>query len=287
MSSVVRAAALQMLSTDDPEHNLGRARELIAQAAGRGASLVVLPEGFACYGGTAIAEIARAECDPGGPLRSFLAALAREHGITLVGGTIPVADAHAPGRVRAACFVLDSGGNEIARYDKIHLFDVDLPDAQRSYRESDTFEAGEDLVCVPGACGKIGLAVCYDLRFPGMFLALAALGMGVLVLPSAFTRLTGEAHWHVLLRARAIENQVYVIAANQGGRHSATRETWGGSVIVDPWGSVLASAAGGESVVVADIDPQARVRAAARIPVAAHRRFGAMRGFTGAAAAPE
>lgn len=276
MTATIRAAAVQMVSTNDPRHNLERADELIAQAAERGARLVVLPEGFACHGsGAEIATIAQAERDGAGPLRSFLATTARRHGIVLVGGTIPVADARLPGRVRAACFVHDADGREIGRYDKIHLFDVDLPDQQRSYRESDTVEAGEQLVCVPGEYGMLGLGVCYDLRFPGMFLALADLGMSVLALPSAFTRLTGEVHWHVLLRARAIEHQVYVIAANQGGRHSATRETWGGSAIIDPWGSVLACASSGEAVVLAGIDPAVRARVAARIPVAAHRRFGA------------
>ncbi|MCG3169101.1 MAG: Deaminated glutathione amidase [Pseudomonadales bacterium] len=273
MTGMTRVAALQMVSTDDVAHNLGRARELIAAAAARGARLVVLPEAFAYFGGTANAEVGCAECSADGPLRAFLAASAREHGIVLVGGTVPVADARAPGRVRAACFVYDRSGREIARYDKIHLFDVDLPDAQRSYRESDTIEPGEDPVCVPGPCGTLGLGVCYDLRFPALFLALAERGMDVLALPSAFTRVTGEAHWHVLVRARAIENQVHVIAPNQGGRHSPTRETWGGTVIVDPWGRVLASAAGGEAVVVADIDPQERACAAARIPLARQRRF--------------
>lgn len=275
MSAAVRAAAIQMLSTNDPEHNLQRAAELVARAADGGARLVVLPEGFACLGGNEARELARDERDERGPLRRFLATTARRHRVLLVGGTIPVADARSPGRARAACFVHDAEGHELARYDKIHLFDVDLPDQQRGYRESDTFEAGETLACVPGPCGMLGLAVCYDLRFSGMFLALADLGMRVLALPSAFTRLTGEAHWHVLLRARAIEHQVFVIAANQGGRHSPTRETWGGSAIIDPWGKVLASAATGEAVLLADIDPAVQQRAATRLPVAAHRRFGA------------
>lgn len=274
-TAAVRVAALQMVSTDDVAHNLRRARELIAAAAAGGAQLAVLPEAFAHHGGgsAATAELARAECTPAGRLRRFLADAAREHGIMLVGGTIPVADARLPSRVRAACFVHDSSGCLVARYDKIHLFDVELPDAQRSYRESDTCEPGDELVCVPGPCGVLGLGVCYDLRFSAMFLALAERGMEVLVLPSAFTYLTGQAHWHALLRARAIENQVHVIAPNQGGRHSRTRETWGGSMILDPWGNVLASAASGEAVVVADIDLQARARVMQRIPVAGQQHF--------------
>lgn len=274
-TAAVRVAALQMVSIDDVAHNLRRAHELIAAAAAGGAQLAVLPEAFAYYGGggAATLELARAECAPDGPLRRFLADAARAHRIMLVGGTIPVADARSPSRVRAACFVHDPDGCLIARYDKIHLFDVEIPDAQRSYRESDTYESGSELVCVPGPCGVLGLGVCYDLRFPAMFLALAERGMDVLVLPSAFTYLTGQAHWHVLLRARAIENQVYVIAPNQGGRHSKTRETWGGSMILDPWGNVLASAASGEAVVLADIDLQARARVTQRIPVAGQRYF--------------
>jgi len=271
--SGVRVAAVQMLSGDDVGRNLERARALLATAAAAGARLVVLPEAFACYGGADVSALAAAERGPAGPLRSFLAASAREHGIVLVGGTIPVAG-DAPGeRPRAACFLYGEDGSELARYDKIHLFDVELPDAQRSYRESDGYAPGERLVCAPTPCGMLGLGVCYDLRFPEMFRALGQRGMDVLALPSAFTRVTGEAHWHVLLRARAIENQVFVIAPDQGGRHSATRETWGGSAIVDPWGRVLASAASGEAVITALLDPAALREARERLPVRAHQRF--------------
>ncbi|HQY69461.1 MAG TPA: carbon-nitrogen hydrolase family protein [Pseudomonadales bacterium] len=269
----MRVAAVQMVSGEDIGHNLERARALIATAASGGARLVVLPEAFACYGSADAGALAGAERDSAGPLRSFLAATAREHGILLVGGTIPVAG-EAPGaRPHAACFLYAEDGSELARYDKIHLFDVDLPDAQRRYRESDSYAPGERLVCAPTACGMLGLGVCYDLRFPEMFRALGQRGMDVLALPSAFTRLTGEAHWHVLLRARAIENQVYVIAPDQGGRHSATRETWGGSVIIDPWGRVLASAASGEAVIAAEVDAAVLRDARERLPVRAHQRF--------------
>ena len=271
--SGVRVAAVQMVSGEDVARNLERARVLIATAASGGARLVVLPEAFACYGSADVSALAGAERDPAGPLRSFLAATAREHGILLVGGTIPVAG-EAPGeRPRAACFLYAEDGSELARYDKIHLFDVDLPDVQRRYRESDSYAPGERLVCAPTACGMLGLGVCYDLRFPEMFRALGQRGMDVLALPSAFTRLTGEAHWHVLLRSRAIENQVYVIAPDQGGRHSATRETWGGSAIIDPWGRVLASAASGEAVIAAEVDAAVLRDARERLPVRAHQRF--------------
>jgi len=271
--SAVRVAAVQMVSGEDVGRNLERARALIGTAAAGGARLVVLPEAFACYGSAGVGALAAAERDPAGPLRSFLAATAREHGILLVGGTIPVAGEEPGALPRAACFLYGEDGSELARYDKIHLFDVELADAQRSYRESDSYAPGERLVCVPTACGKLGLGVCYDLRFPEMFRALGQRGMDVLALPSAFTRVTGEAHWHVLLRARAIENQIYVIAPDQGGRHSATRETWGGSAIIDPWGRVLASAASGEAVIVAEVDAAVLRDARERLPVRAHQRF--------------
>ena len=271
--SGVRVAAVQMVSGEDVARNLERARVLIATAASGGARLVVLPEAFACYGSADVGVLAGAERDPAGPLRSFLAATAREHGILLVGGTIPVAGEAPAERPRAACFLYAEDGSELARYDKIHLFDVDLPDVQRRYRESDSYAPGERLVCAPTACGMLGLGVCYDLRFPEMFRALGQRGMDVLALPSAFTRLTGEAHWHVLLRSRAIENQVYVIAPDQGGRHSATRETWGGSAIIDPWGRVLASAASGEAVIAAEVDAAVLRDVRERLPVRAHQRF--------------
>ena len=194
--SGVRVAAVQMVSGEDVARNLERARVLIATAASGGARLVVLPEAFACYGSADVSALAGAERDPAGPLRSFLAATAREHGILLVGGTIPVAGEAPAERPRAACFLYAEDGSELARYDKIHLFDVDLPDVQRRYRESDSYAPGERLVCAPTACGMLGLGVCYDLRFPEMFRALGQRGMDVLALPSAFTRLTGEAHWH-------------------------------------------------------------------------------------------
>lgn len=269
----LRVAAVQMVSGTAVAENLDNARRLTGEAAAMGARLVVLPEGFASLGSDDAAALGAAERDRGGPLRSFLAATAREYGVMLVGGTVPVGGESAAARPRAACFVHGDDGRELARYDKIHLFDVDLPDRQRRYRESDSFEAGERLCCVQTACGMLGLAVCYDLRFPELFRGLSDRGMEILALPSAFTQVTGAAHWHVLVRARAIENQVFVIAAAQGGTHSATRHTWGGSAIVDPWGRVLASRAAGEGVVCADLDPGSLEEARARLPVLGHRRF--------------
>ncbi len=178
------------------------------------------------------------------------------------------------GRVRTACHVIDSDGEVVARYDKIHLFDVDLDDSQGSYRESATFEPGEAVVCVNTPLGRLGLSVCYDLRFPEIYRALQQQGAELLAVPAAFTELTGQAHWQVLLRARAIENQCYVIGSAQGGRHSPTRVSWGHSQIVDPWGGVLAECGGpapGLAVAGRDAGEQARLRR--RMPVGRHRRL--------------
>jgi nitrilase len=263
-------AAVQMVSTVDLEANLRAAERLIAEAAGRGAGLVVLPEAFACADPARTLALGAAERGGEGPLRRFLAGLARRHGIWLVGGTIPLSDAGE--RPRAACLLFDPEGVERARYDKMHLFDVDLPDAQQSYRESARMSPGDRIVTAETPFGVLGLAVCYDLRFPEMFRVQFQRGMSLLVLPSAFTRLTGEAHWHVLLRARAIENQCWVVAPNQGGLQTATRECYGGSVIIDPWGTVLASASTGEAVLVAEPDTAMLEALRRRLPVAAHQR---------------
>jgi len=235
--------------------------------------MAVLPEAFACYDSERARQLGLAERQPDGPIRRFLAEEARRHGIILVGGTVPVAQADDSAPPHAACFVHDEEGREIARYDKMHLFDVDLPDEQRSYRESASYAAGSEAVCVATSIGMLGLGVCYDLRFPELFRLLRQRDMSLLALPSAFTRLTGAAHWHVLLRARAIENQVYVIAPDQGGLHTTTRVTYGGSVIIDPWGRVLGSAAQGEAVVIAEVDASVLADIRTRLPVQAHQRI--------------
>lgn len=266
-----RVAALQMVSTGDVERNLGTASRLVAAAARDGAMLAVLPETFACADSERARELGQAERTAGGPLRRFLADTARAHGIYLVGGTIPVLDGGE--RPAAACLLHGPDGRELARYDKIHLFDVDLPDEQRAYRESARIAPGHAVVTATLPFGGLGLAVCYDLRFPELFRVQAGRGIAAFVLPSAFTRFTGEAHWLTLLRARAIENQCYAIAPNQGGRSGAHRENYGGSVILDPWGRVLASAATGEAVLCAEIDLAVLEDVRRRMPVAAHRRL--------------
>ena len=195
-----------------------------------------------------------------------------KHGIWIVGGTVPI-DASVTGKVYSACLLYNDSGEVVARYDKIHLFDVMLEDNEESYNESETIESGDDVVVVDTPFGKIGLAVCYDLRFPELFRAMADVGMEICVLPSAFTNLTGRAHWESLIRARAIENLCYVIAPDQGGYHINGRETHGDSMIVDPWGVVLNRLPQGTGVVVTDIDLDKLRKTRTNFPALEHRRL--------------
>lgn len=274
-------AALQMVSTDQPEHNLATAARLIEQAARAGAKLVVLPEAFALFISGEQQQLGTREAGDQPLVYRFLASQAALHRIWLVGGTVPFLE---PGesRPRAACRVFDDTGAEVGRYDKLHLFDVDVADGQGSYRESDTFMRGapgastqdDGVVVIDTPFGRVGLAVCYDLRFAELFIQLRARGAQIIVVPSAFTRRTGLAHWLPLLRARAIETQCYLIGANQGGIHNEKRQTSGGSVIVDSWGEVLSEAGFGEACVIAEIDLVKLEKERAAMPVMQHRRFG-------------
>jgi len=269
---VVKVAALQMVSSADVAANLAVAARLIGAAAVAGASLVVLPEAFALFISSEQGQLGAAEAGPQPRVRQFLAAQAALHRLWIVGGTVPLLEAGQT-RPHAACFVFDDSGAEVARYDKMHLFDVDVGDRQGSYRESDTFTPGQAVVTVATPFGRLGLAVCYDLRFPELFQLLRAQGAEIIALPSAFTRRTGLAHWLPLLRARAIETQCYLIGANQGGQHNATRHTSGGSAIIDSWGEVLSEAAFGEGCIVAQIDLDKLQHERAAMPVQQHRRF--------------
>ena len=324
MSSTKVVAAVQMVSTASVAENLATAARLIAEAAGQGAELVVLPEVFAVLEGDAAAAAANGqECnspgshmhangevegDAAAPLQSFLAGQARQHGIYLVGGTIPLLSrpdmaATAPGRgapgpdrtrddpsqpgmattapgrlvdggrVRAACLVYDRSGQQIARYDKMHLFDVKVNDQQAEYSESRSYEPGTSLSCVRTELGQLGLSICYDLRFPELYRQLRLAGAQLITVPAAFTRVTGAAHWEPLLRARAIENQCYLIAAAQGGRHNAQRETWGHSMLIDPWGTVLAELQTGEGVALATIDLPRLHEVRKKMPITEHIRL--------------
>lgn len=276
-------AAVQMVSGADIETNLSRAANLIARAADAGAQLIVLPEAFALFISSEQRELGAREASAQPHVRNFLAEQAARYKAWLVGGTLPVLgkagllDDSKPSddlkNPHAACLVFDSDGNEAARYDKMHLFDVDVGDKQGSYRESDTFAHGRNVVTVATPFGRLGLAVCYDLRFAELFQLLRDDGAEIIAVPSAFTRKTGLAHWLPLLRARAIETQCYIIGANQGGIHSAKRQTSGGSAIIDSWGEVCAEAGFGECVITASIDREKIQRERAAMPVAQHRRF--------------
>ena len=267
-------AAVQMVSGADVGANLAAAARLIGQAAGRGARLVVLPENFALMGHTEHDKLAHAEADGDGPLQAFLADASREHGIWLVGGTLPIATAD-PGRIRAACLLFDDAGRRVSRYDKIHLFDVAVAETGESYRESETIAPGDGPPVVADTpFGRLGLAVCYDLRFPELFRAMVDDGMELLALPAAFTATTGRAHWEVLLRARAVENLCHVVASAQGGRHPGDRETHGDSMVIDPWGRVLDRVPEGEGVAVARIDRVLLERTRETFPALDHRRVG-------------
>jgi nitrilase len=273
-----------MVSTGNIQQNLDAAAALIETAARQGAELVLLPENFAVLDGGPLRQFAEVQGATESLLQAFLSRQARTHGIILVGGTIPLlsrppqADGSSladlnDGRVRPASLVYDASGQVIARYDKMHLFDVKVADRQAEYSESRSFEAGDQPVVVDTSIGRLGLTICYDLRFPELYRTLQEAGAEIFTVPSAFTRTTGEAHWEVLLRARAIENQCFVVAANQGGVHNQTRETFGHSMIVDPWGKVLDRLTVGEGVAIADINLKQMNRIRQDMPITSHRRL--------------
>ncbi len=277
-----KVAAVQMVSTANLDENLQSAARLIAQASAAGAGLVLLPEVFAVLEGGPMRPFGEEEGS--GPIQAFLSGQAREHGLILVGGTIPLITrpgktANDPDyfvddeRVRPASLVYDASGAQIARYDKIHLFDVVVADKQASYSESRSYEAGNDIVSVDTEMGRLGLSVCYDMRFPELYRELFSRQVDMVTVPAAFTRVTGEAHWETLLRARAIENQCYVIAAGQGGKHNEKRETWGHSMIIDPWGTVLDEIEQGEGIAIAEIDLEFVDSVRKRMPISQQRKL--------------
>ena len=266
----MRIAALQTVSTPDVDRNLEAAGRLIAEAAREGAVLASLPEYFCLMGRRDADKLDIAEAAGQGPIQAFLSAQAKAHGLWLIGGTLPL-QAGTAGRVRNACCVYAPDGTLAARYDKIHLFRFD--NGRESYDEARVLEAGSDPVALQAGALRVGLSVCYDLRFPELYRALCVPPCDVLSVPAAFTYTTGRAHWELLLRARAVENQCYVLAAAQGGLHENGRRTWGHSMIVDPWGEVLAVRPEGEGVVVADVDPARLAAVRQQLPALAHRRL--------------
>jgi len=269
---VTTVACIQMASGPAVGANLLEAERLIGMAADRGAELVVLPENFAIMGKEESDQVAVRESDEGGPIQDFLSQQALKQGIWLVGGTVPMV-AKADNKIRAACLLYDDQGVRAARYDKIHLFDVSLVDSDESYAESEAIESGDQAVVVDTPFGKLGLAVCYDLRFPELFRTMLDQGMDIIAMPSAFTAITGKAHWSILVRARAIENLCYVLAAGQGGYHVNGRQTYGHSMIVDPWGQVMNELANGSGLVCADIDLERLNNIRRTFPALEHRNI--------------
>ena len=263
-----RIAAIQMISGPEIQANLVEAARLIDQAAAEGAQLVALPEYFPMIGASDAARQDARERDGDGPIQNFLSETAKRHGVWLVGGSLPFA-ADDPGKQRNTCLLYDGSGRRVLRYDKIHLFD--FARGEERYDESLTIEPGTEVVAMDSPLGRIGLAICYDLRFPELFRAMGAVDL--LVLPAAFTETTGRAHWELLLRARAVENQCYLLAAAQGGRHPNGRMTHGNSMIVDPWGEVLARLDKGPGVCVANIDPARIMDVRASLPALKHRKL--------------
>jgi len=267
-------AAIQMTSGADVAANLDMAGSLLEEAATGGAALAALPENFAFMGLKDADKRGVAESDGRGPIQDFLASTALRLHMTIVGGTIPLR-AGADGRVAAASLVYGPDGQRTARYDKIHLFDVDIPGRKETYRESAHVAPGSAAMVVDTPVGRLGLSVCYDVRFPELFRTLSASGAQLLTVPSAFTGPTGQAHWETLLRARAIENLCYVIAPAQSGFHSNGRETYGDSMIIDYWGRVLQRLPRGRGCVLADIDLGAQAQVRSNFPALQHRAFAA------------
>ena len=264
--TATRVAAIQMTSGTDVAANLERAGALVAQAARAGASLALLPENFGLMGLRARDKLAAQEADGSGPQQEFLARAAREHALHVIGGSVPIACGD-PQRAKQSLLVYGPDGARVARYDKIHLFRFTHGD--EDYDEAKTIAAGSAPASFAAPFGRVGLSICYDVRFPELYRALGEVTL--IVVPAAFTARTGEAHWETLLRARAIENQCYVLAAAQAGVHPGGRRTFGHSMLIDPWGRIVASLADGEGVVVGEVDPARIAEVRTKLPALSHR----------------
>jgi nitrilase len=264
--SSVRIAAIQMAAGPNVSGNLEEAARLLDMAASQGAKLVALPEYFCIMGMKDADKVAAREQDSRGPIQEFLSKTAKRLGIWLVGGTVPLVSSQ-PDKVRNSCLVYDDKGNQVARYDKIHLFGLEL--GNESYAEEKTIEAGCGVVVLESPFGRIGLSICYDLRFPELYRSMGK--VDIIFAPAAFTATTGRAHWETLIRARAIENLAYVVAPAQGGYHVNGRETHGDSMIVDPWGVILDRLPRGSGVVIANINPEYQASLRNSLPALNHR----------------
>ncbi len=261
-----------MASGPNVSANMIEAGRLISLATDAGAKLIVLPENFAIMGMKEQDKVAIREKPGSGPIQNFLSEQSVKNKVWLVGGTIPM-ETTDPKKVRAACLLYNDQGEQVARYDKAHLFDVQIYQSDEKYNESETIEAGDQVVVVDTPFGKLGLAVCYDLRFPEMFRNMVDHGAELIAIPSAFTAETGKAHWEVLVRARAIENLCYVVAAGQGGYHINGRESYGDSMIVDPWGQIRDRLSSGSGFVIANMDRQQISKLRRSFPVLDHRKM--------------
>ncbi len=265
-SNMIKVAGIQMASSPSVSSNLIEAERLIKIAAEQGAKIVVLPEYFCIVGVHDTDKVSVREKEGDGPIQRFLSKMAKKHKILLIGGTVPLVSKD-PNKVRNSCLVFNEKGDQIARYDKIHLFGLDL--GIEHYHEENTIEAGNKIIVVDTSYGKIGLSTCYDLRFPELYRAMGE--VDIIVVPSAFTDTTGKAHWETLVRARAIENLCYVIAPAQGGYHLSGRETHGNSMIVDPWGVVLDRLPRGSGVVMASINRHYQESLRKSLPALKHK----------------
>jgi len=267
-------AVIQMVSGENIAANLASARRLLEQAAAEGARLAVLPENFAAMGQINAAQIAALEAQQQGPILPWLAQTARELGLWLVGGTLPLLpEGHQDGKPCASSLLFNEFGECVARYDKLHLFDAAVDDQHGRYQESERYAQGQSCTVVETPVGRLGMTICYDLRFPELYSALRDAGAELISVPSAFTALTGAAHWQVLLRARAIETQCLLLAANQGGEHGLGRETFGHSAIIDAWGRVLAELATGAGSVSSAYSRAEQAAIRQRMPIWQHKRF--------------
>ncbi|ADJ62938.1 carbon-nitrogen hydrolase family protein [Herbaspirillum seropedicae] len=268
MTQAIKVAAIQMVSTPEVAENFASATRLVAAAAQQGAQLVLLPEYWPIMGRHERDKLAHAEADGAGPIQECMASLARQHGLWLVGGTLPL-KADNPDKVLNTSLVYGPQGQRVARYDKIHLFN--FVRGEENYDEARTIEYGHEVQSFEAPFGRVGLSVCYDLRFPELYRAMGECAL--IVMPAAFTYTTGRAHWELLLRARAIENQCYVLASAQGGEHVNGRRTWGHSMLVDPWGEIVSVLPEGEGLVIGDIDPHRLQYVRESLPALRHRKL--------------
>ena len=265
---MTKVAAIQMVSTPVVEENIKTAQRLIDEAAGKGADLVLLPEYWPSIGRSDSERLEHAEVFGSGLIQEFMAEMAKKNKIWLIGGTLSLVSPE-PGKVLNSSLVYNADGENVARYDKIHLFGFST--ARESYDESLAISGGNEIVTFEAPFGKVGLSVCYDLRFPELYRAFGECAL--IVVPAAFTYTTGKVHWEILLRARAIENQAYVLAAAQGGRHVTGRRTWGHTILIDPWGEVKAVLPEGEGVIIGELDFDGLASVREKLPALKHRKL--------------